>query len=226
MSENILSIFIDESGDFGPYEHHSPYYIVSIVLHEQSKDISEQISALESHLRNMRFETHVIHVGPLIRREQNYCNEPMADRKRLFYALYHFARRLPISYICAKVRKSECADVVELTTKLSKSISKIIKANIAYFEGFNKIVIYYDNGQVELTKILTSLFHTLLNNVEFRKVKPSDYKLFQVADLICTLELLYEKTTTLSFTQSELKFFHSHREFKKDFYKDILKKHI
>ena len=30
MSE--LSIFIDESGDFGPYEYHSPYYIISMEI--------------------------------------------------------------------------------------------------------------------------------------------------------------------------------------------------
>lgn len=26
-----LSIFIDESGDFGEYDHHSPYYIITMV---------------------------------------------------------------------------------------------------------------------------------------------------------------------------------------------------
>lgn len=29
-----LSIFIDESGDFGEYEPHSPYYIIGLVVHE------------------------------------------------------------------------------------------------------------------------------------------------------------------------------------------------
>ena len=33
-----ISIFIDESGDFGEYQIHSPYYIVSIVFHEQKKN--------------------------------------------------------------------------------------------------------------------------------------------------------------------------------------------
>ncbi len=44
-------------------------------------------------------------------------------------------------------------------------------------------------------RILTSVFSILFNNVEFRKVQPSDYKLFQVADLICTWELLAMKAT-------------------------------
>lgn len=226
MSENILSVFIDESGDFGPYEHHAPYYIVSMVLHEQSKDIVNNISVLEAHMRYLNCKEHIIHVGPLIRREQIYKNDLMEDRKKLFCALFHFTRKLPVSYISAKVKKSECADVVELTTKLTKSISQILRAQTEYFESFDKIIVYYDNGQVELTKILTTLFNTLFNNVEFRKVKPAEYKLFQVADLICTLELLHEKAGTSSFTHSELEFFHSVRDFKKLYYKYISQKHI
>ena len=226
LSENILSVFIDESGDFGPYEHHAPYYIVSMVLHEQSKDISGNISALDTHMRNLNCDQHVIHVGPLIRREQIYKNDLMEDRKRLFGALFHFTRKLPVSYICAKVKKSECEDVVELTTKLTKSISKVLRDHAEYFESFDKIIVYYDNGQVELTKILTTLFNALLYNVEFRKVKPSDYKLFQVADLVCTLELLIEKASTSSFTSSESEFFHSERDFRREYYKYISQKHI
>ena len=226
MSENVLSVFIDESGDFGPYEHHAPYYIVSMILHEQSIDVSDNICGLDSHMRNLNCDQHVIHVGPLIRREQNYRGELMENRKKLFNALFNFARKLPFSYVCAKVKKSECADVVELTTKLSKSISKVIRDHAEYFESFDKIIIYYDNGQVELTKILTTLFNALFNNVEFRKVKPSEYKLFQVADLVCTMELLYEKAQTSTFTHSELEFFHTAREFRKNYYKNISQKHI
>ena len=36
MPGRTLSIFIDESGDFGAYEEHSPYYIVSAVFHNQN----------------------------------------------------------------------------------------------------------------------------------------------------------------------------------------------
>lgn len=113
--------------------------------------------------------------------------------------------------------------VVELTTKLSKAISGILRDNYDYFESFDRIIIYYDNGQIELTKILTTLFSAFLYNVEFRKVTPVDYKLFQVADLVCTLELLETKNL---FTKSEQEFFHSIRDFKKNYYKPISKKHI
>ena len=36
MSEKRLSVFIDESGDFGTYEVHAPYYLVSMILHNQN----------------------------------------------------------------------------------------------------------------------------------------------------------------------------------------------
>ena len=36
-----LSIFVDESGDFGNYAEHSSYYIVSLVMHDQTVDISK-----------------------------------------------------------------------------------------------------------------------------------------------------------------------------------------
>ncbi len=34
-----LNIFIDESGDFGEYATHSPFYIITMVFHEQNEDI-------------------------------------------------------------------------------------------------------------------------------------------------------------------------------------------
>ena len=43
-----LSVFVDESGDFGGYEIHSPYYIVTMVFHDQDIDITEKINASTS----------------------------------------------------------------------------------------------------------------------------------------------------------------------------------
>lgn len=45
-----ISIFIDESGDFGEYAVHSPFYIITMVFHDQSIDISEDISKLDKEL--------------------------------------------------------------------------------------------------------------------------------------------------------------------------------
>ena len=51
MSE--LSIFVDESGDFGAYEKHAPYYIISMVMHDQAVDISEDLKCFEQEVQSL-----------------------------------------------------------------------------------------------------------------------------------------------------------------------------
>lgn len=223
MSEKCLSVFIDESGDFGPYESHAPYYFVAMVLHDQGIDISESIGAFEIHLANLGYPHHAVHTGPLIRRESVYENDLIEDRKRLYGALFNFTRKLDIKYAYAMVKKAECPDVITLTAKLSKELAAILRDHAEFWNSYERIIIYYDNGQIELTKILTSVFSTLYTHVEFRKVRPVDYKLFQVADLICTTELLEEKA---SFSRSEQDFFTNKRDFRKNFLKPIRKKQL
>lgn len=62
-----LSIFVDESGDFGEYDYHSPYYIISMVLHDQDTDISNDIKLFENELNNLGWVNHCVHAGPVIR---------------------------------------------------------------------------------------------------------------------------------------------------------------
>ncbi len=45
-----LSIFIDESGDFGPFEKHSPFYVLSLVFHDQSDDIGGHLDKIHEAL--------------------------------------------------------------------------------------------------------------------------------------------------------------------------------
>ena len=221
-----LSIFIDESGDFGPLKPHAPYYLVTMILHNQDIDISENIKSLESHLHNLNFDYKAVHTGPIIRREEIYKTMFMEERKRIFNALFNFARRLDFNYICTYVNKNDCDDVIAMTSKLSRNLANTINSNSDFFNSFDEIVIYYDNGQVELTKIITTVFNVFYSNVEFRKVLPVDYKLFQVADLLCSFELLSLKAEAKTFSKSETEFFGTPRDFKKNYLKPLLKKKL
>lgn len=107
---------------------------------------------------------------------------------------------------------------------MSREIASNLLKHKDYLDTFEKIIVYYDNGQKTLTHILTSIFNTMFFNVEFRRVKPSDYKLFQVADLVCTWELLALKAKYRGFSESEKLFFGSEREFKRNKYKMIHRK--
>jgi len=224
--DKVVSVFIDESGDFGEYSDTSPYYMVSMVFHEQNIDISGDIAVLDRHINELGFPPHAVHTGPLIRREsiyRQYSDEK--SRAKLLNAMYNFVRKLEIHYICPYIDKKDCKDFIELNSKLSAEISAQLRNNDSYLNSFDKIIIYYDNGQQELTNIITS-YSSLFMQVEFRKVKPSDYKLFQAADLICTWELLSLKAKEENFSSSEKVFFDSPSKFMKNRYKLISKKKL
>ena len=78
-----LSIFVDESGDFGEYDYHSPYYILSFVFHEQKHNISKELKTLNSKMSELELSDHTIHVGPIIRQEEEYRNMSFDKRKRI-----------------------------------------------------------------------------------------------------------------------------------------------
>lgn len=114
--------------------------------------------------------------------------------------------------------------VVEVTDKLSNQISRFIRQHYEDFLSFDDVKIYYDNGQVEVSRILSSVFNALLPNPIFRKVMPSEYKLFQAADLLCTIHLVRLKLENHTFSKSEKAFFGNIRDLKKNYIKPLSKK--
>lgn len=217
MSE--LSVFIDESGDFGPYEHHAPYYIITLVFHDQSYGISEQIEHLRRHLVEQDFaENHAIHSAPLIRRERDYVGMDLTARRKLFRSLFTFMRLCNISYKSFAFKKREFSDHDKMVSKISREVSSFLKDHLALLQSFDRIIVYYDNGQKEITNLVNTLFNAFLE-AEVRKVSPSDYSLFQAADMFCTLTLLEEKLGNEGLSNSEKEFFMSVRDLKKNYLK-------
>lgn len=106
---------------------------------------------------------------------------------------------------------------------MSKQIANFTKDNLSFFQEFNTIKIYYDNGQVELTKILVSVFNGLFIDVKFIKVIPSNYKLFQAADLFCYFTLAQLKYEKKTLSLIETRFFESYRQLQKNYLKQVAK---
>ena len=219
-----LSIFIDESGDFGEYESHSPYYIITMVFHDQSIDIQPAISKLNTELSYLDLDNLCIHTGPIIRKEEIYKDMDISDRRRIFNKMIAFVRQIDVKYHCFFIEKRKISDVVDATGMLSKQISQFIREHYEEFLSFDDVKIYYDNGQVEVSKILSSVFNALLPKPVFRKVMPMDYKLFQVADLLCSLKLVSLKMENNLFSKSEMMFFGNLRDLKKNYLKPLKKK--
>lgn len=217
-----LSIFVDESGDFGTYEPHAPFYLFTLVFHNQNHSIVEQIKHLERGLSDIGFESkHCFHAGPIIRREEDYQNLSISDRRKCLNRILTFAKSTDISYITFSVEKKHLSDSLQLTVALTKKLSSFIRDEYEFFNSFGKIIVYYDNGQVELNKLLASVFAVMLPQAEFRKVIPADYRLFQVADLFCTLELICLKNAYHIMSKSEETFFGSIRDMKKNYLKPM-----
>lgn len=219
-----LSIFIDESGDFGEYDHRSPYYIITMVFHRQEDDIQAEINKLNTELVHLGLDSLCIHTGPIIRMEEIYTNMSLSERRRIFNKMIAFIRQIDIQYKCFHIEKKHISDVVTATGKLSKLISQFIREHYEEFLSFDDVKIYYDNGQVEVSKILSSVFNALLPNPIFRKVMPADYKLFQAADLLCSMELVRLKLENNLFSRSEMIFFGNLRDLKKNYLKPLSKK--
>lgn len=94
-----LSIFVDESGDFGEYAKHSPYYIVTMVFHDQTKDISTDINILNNALKQSGYGSgQAIYTEPLIRREKPYEYFQPNERRAIFSKIYYFALNCDIKY--------------------------------------------------------------------------------------------------------------------------------
>ena len=224
-----LSIFIDESGDFGPFEKHSPFYILSLVFHDQGDDITGHLDKIHAGLRTRGLSAdHAVHAGPLIRREQEYRWMELPERRAIFRLLVDFLHQCELTHHSWVFSKREL-DYDQLVSRMSRELGALIREHFAYFAGWDRIVIYYDNGQKEITTLVNSVFNALLSNVEVRKVVPSDYSLFQVADLCCTLALVRQKIETVGLSSSESDFFSTPKDgaaraLKKGYFKTLDRK--
>ena len=197
MSE--LSIFIDESGDFGEVKERPAYYLVTMVFHDQAVDISKEIEKLEESMRASGFDLEYIHTGPVIRREQIFSTYSIEERRKLLYKMLYFYNKCDIHHDTVVVNRKEVSD---------------------------KVIVYYDNGQVELSAILNAVLSVLFKEVEFRKAEPQKYRLLQVADFVCSMELLKIKKEEKRLSKSEEKFFYKPQELKKPFLKSLEEKRL
>ena len=221
-----LSIFIDESGDFGEIKERPAYYLVTMVFHDQSIDISKEIEKLEKSVRESGFDLEYIHTGPVIRREQVFATYSIEERRKLLYKMLYFYNNCDIHHDTVVVNRKEAKDKIALSGRLSKEISKMIISHATYFEQFGKVIVYYDNGQIELSAILNAVLSVLFNEVEFRKAEPQKYRLLQVADFVCSMELLKIKKEENRLSKSEEKFFYKPQEIKNPFLKSLEEKRL
>ena len=207
-----LSIFIDESGDFGEITERPAYYLVTLLFHDQKNEIASNVKRLEDSTKNSGFDFEYIHTGPVIRREDVFSGLSIDERRKLLFKMLNFIVGSPITYEMAVVNRKEAPDKISLSGRLGREISNVIVKHKAFFDGFDKIIVYYDNGQIELGAILNTVFSIHFSNVEFRKAEPQKYRLLQAADFICSMELLKIKKIENRLVNQKSSFSISHKK--------------
>lgn len=108
--EKELSIFIDESGDFGVVKERPAYYLVTFVFHNQNDNIDLQVSKLEESVRDAGFDVEYIHTGPVIRKEDVFARYSIDERRKLVYKMLNFVNACPIYNLTVIVNRKEAAD--------------------------------------------------------------------------------------------------------------------
>ena len=140
-----------------------------------------------------------------------------------------FVRIVDFRYHCLCVDKRYCDTEEQAKQKLERQIQAFMFSLKPLAARFQRVKVYYDCGQTYITNLLHKGFSELqMSSVEFaQSVRHLQYKLFQVADLICTLRLLELKLETEGrLSQSEYRFFGGVKCFKRNILRRIKLKKI
>ncbi len=202
-----LNIFIDETGEFGFGPGASDLYGVSFTFHEQDVDISFELKILNERLNKIGY-TNMIHMADLIMKRNDYNSFSINIRKNIFKAIYHFSRKIKVKYKTIIVDKRYIDNGRVLKQKMLFEINKMVNEHEKYFNKFDNIIIYYDNGQEVLGKIIDSIFSRFPNFEHRINFDHKEKRLFQVSDMLTYIDKYdYKYQNKMSFSKSEKYFF-------------------
>lgn len=221
-----LSIFIDESGDVGRV---SDFYFVGLVFHEQSLTLEDGISKYVTELAVQQLDRVPFHFNPLINGHDEYKWKDIPNRKRQLGAFAGFVNRLPVTYRVFSYEKKRGAFGPDaLASAIEKDLIQFLTAHLSYLQQFDSVKIYYDGGQSVVTKAVHRAIESCISHeaIVYKDAVASRYRLSQVADYVCGIELTNLKFERHLETKTDVAFFGAFGNFKKNFLKKLRKKRL
>ena len=202
-----LNIFIDESGDFGFKEESSKLYGVSFTIHESDNSISYDLEYLNNRLKKAEYDG-MTHLADLVARRGDYTHFDFKQRKDIFWAIFYFSKRVKVKIHTIIVDKRFKNSKSQLNKELAIKINEFFNSISYYIDQFEKVVVYYDNGQDSLGAIIDTLLMNK-NNVEHRiKFDHKEKRLFQVSDMLTFIDkIVYKHEHSIQLTRAEKYFF-------------------
>ena len=150
----------------------------------------------------------MIHLAYLVAKRGDYSHFDLEKRKSIFGAIFYFSNRVKVKIKTIIIDKKYINKKMQLNIALAREIGKLITENKNYFNSFDKIVIYYDNGQETLATILDTLFATNPNVERRTEFDHAKKRLFQVSDMLTVIDKLdYKRKNNIAFTKAEKYFF-------------------
>ena len=219
-----LSVFVDESGDLGG---ESKYYLLSLVFHDQETDLAPSISLYETDLRHRNLSDVPFHFAPLTRANDAYRQMDVPTRQALLSSFSTFVHHTTFSYGTFCYRKSWFTGAEALGDAIRRDLIDYLRKRLEFFQGFDAVKIYYDDGQHFVTSLLHESFEEALGRaaVVYRDASPERYRLLQVADFACGIELAAIRYEEHRENATDALFFGKWRDFKKNQLKR-LRKHL
>lgn len=204
------------------------YYLLALVVHDQTNDIRHDIALYEQSLQSKGLPDIPFHASPLLNGHGKYEGMELSERKRLLSSFRVFLRHAPIRYHCIKLKTAEYASVDALAAAMRKHIVDFVFGRLSYFQEFEIVKVYYDDGQRSIADAVHKALDYALSkqSVVYRETSAEAYRISQIADYICTMELTALKYETKTSTATDEKFFGSWSQFKKGILKEMEKKSL
>lgn len=218
-----LSVFVDESGD---KSLHARYFLVTVVIHDQANKITEKINAYEQSLATADLPNIPFHSEPLLNGHEGYADLSLSQRKKLLYSFNVLVQRLPIQYATFVYKHREHKDPEVLAQHIERDLTALLNEHLQLFQDFDKVKIYYDNGQKLVRQALYGAISSCLSQqaVIRKKTTMTEYRLAQVADYLCAIELAAVKYAAKENGGTYDKFFGGIGTFKKNWLKQARRK--
>ncbi len=202
------------------------YYLLTLVLHDQSEPLGPTMADYKSGLRMSSLPDIPFHMVDLLQGHGDYEGMTLNDRKHLLTYFSVFVRKAPVSYKTFVYRRFDVSDMGSLSARMKRDIVDFIYDHLDWFQRYDQVPVYYDEGQQVVTRALHRAFDYMLpgGHVEYKRLRYQDRRLAQAADYFCSIELAAMRYEQGEETSTYLKFYGSRGAFKKNWLKQARRK--
>ena len=155
-----------------------------------------------------------------------YSGLDLGTRKALLGSSRVFFRHTPVRHHTFAYATKQFTSLERLAGTMRRDLVNFPFDNLAELRDYDAVKVYYDNGQRSIAESphLAIEYALSRDTVVYRSAQPSEYRLSQVADYICTMELTAIKFAEHATAATDEKFFGKWSDFKKGILKETRKK--